>query len=368
MICSLPVLAEPETGRVKPPSFAQKIRSLPAGFSGSVRTWPAATLRPSAAFLTDVRELAAGLIGYGLGPAERCAVVGSFGADALAGIFAVWTAGGTVVPVDGAVPAAEVRDALRAARARVALAVDRSDLDRLLLVRPELPDLEIVFVADPDGRGGPSPARTFADVASSGAAALRAAPGLFSDLGAAPPVMVLATSAEGVATRRRGPDDLDRGADDLAVRFGIDPGDRVLVSLPLEGGGDLDVARAVLERGAELVFGGSDLPGPDVYLATTPTRAFVRGASLSLLERAVDGEIEGRGTLRRAILRRAFRVVENRPRHPRQAHLADRFVLRDLVGRFTGGRLRTAACPGTPPSTPRLAALGVSTRPLEGGA
>lgn len=353
---------------MKPLTLVQQIRSVPADCSGSVRAEPGAPVRPYAEFLGDVRDLAAGLIGYGFGPGERAAVVGSFGADALAGIFAAWAAGGTVVPVDASVPASEFRDALRSARVRIALAIDRSDLDRLLPVRPELPDLEIVFVADPGGGGRPSPARSFADVAASGAAALRAMPRMLSDLPEVPPVMVLGASAEGIGTRRRGLEDLDRSAEDLAARFGIESGDRVLVSLPLEGGGDLDVARAVLQRGGEIVFAGGDPPGPEVYGVTAPTRAFVGGEGLSLLERALGREIEGRGFLGRAVLKRAFRIVEDRSRRPRLAGLADRFLLHDLARRLTGGSLRTAACPGTPPFTPRLAALGVSTRPLEGGA
>jgi long-subunit acyl-CoA synthetase (AMP-forming) len=353
---------------VKPPSFVQQIRSVPEGFSGSVQAEPGGPPRAGAEFLDDVRELAAGLIGYGFGPGERAAVVGSFNADALAGVFAIWTAGGTVVPVEDAVPAPVVRDALRATRVRIALAVDRSDLERLLRVRPELPDLEIVFVASPEGGGRPSPARTFEDVAASGRARLRAAPGLLTDLPACPPVMVLAASAEGLGTRRRGPEDLDRGAEDLAARFGIGPQDRVLVSLPLGGAGEFDVARAVLARGAELLFAGGAPDLGEVCRRAAPTRAFVREADLSLLERAVEREIAGRGFLGRTLLRRAFRTVEDRTRHPHRASLADRWVLRDLGSRLTGGSLRMAACPGNPPSTPRLAALGVSTRPLEGGA
>lgn len=353
---------------MKIPSFVQQIRAVPEGFSGFVRPEPGTAPRAAAEFLDDVRSLAAGLVGYGLGPGERAAVLGGFGADALAGIFAIWTAGGTAVPVDVSVPVPEIRDALRAARVRIALTVGRSDLERLLLVRPDLPDLEIVFVAEPVGGDRPSPARTFAEVAASGAAALRAAPNQLSELPAVSTVMVLGRSAEGLGTRRRGPEDLDRGAEDLAVQFGIDSGDRVLVSLPFEGGGDLDVARAVLGRGAELLFAESELPDSDVYRATGPTRAFVRGAGVFLLERAVEEAIESRGFPGRAVLRRAFRVVENRPRYPRAAGLADRFILREFRNGLTGGRLRTIACPGPLPSTPRLAVLGVSTRSLDGAA
>lgn len=353
---------------MKIPSFVQQIRAVPEGFAGLVRSKPGTAPRTAAEFLEEAKNLAAGLVGYGFGPGERAAVLGCFGADALAGIFAVWTTGGTAVPVDASVPAPEIRDALRAARVRIVLAVGRSDLERLLLVRPELPDLEMVFVAERGGGDRPSPARTFADVAASGAAALRANPDRLSELPAVSTVMVLGRSAEGLGTRRRGPEDLDRGAEDLAVRFGIDSGDRVLVSLPFEGGVDLDVARVVLGRGAELLFADREPPGPEVYRETGPTRAFVRAAGLSLLERAAEEAIEGRGFLGRALLRRAFRLVENRSRHPRAAGLADRFVLRELRARLTGGRLRTIACPGPPPSTSRLAVLGVSTRPLDGAA
>jgi hypothetical protein len=353
---------------VNTPSFVQQIRAFPERFTGFVRRESGTAPRTAAEFLEETRNLAAGLAGYGFGPGERAAVLGRFGADALEGIFAVWTAGGTALPVDASVPIPEIRDALRAARVQIALAVGRSDLDRLLLVRPDLPDLEIVFVAESGGGDRPSPARTFAEVAASGAAVLRATPDRLSDLPVVSTVMVLGGSPEGLGTRRRGPDDLDRGAEDLAARFGFDSGDRVLVSLPFEGGGDLDVARAVLERGGEIMFAESDLPDPKVYRAAGPTRAFVRGAGLSLLERAVDEAIGGRGFFGRAVLRRAFRMVENRSRHPRAAGLADRFVLREFGSRLTGGHLRTVACPSPLPSTPRLAALGVSTRAIEGAA
>ncbi len=351
---------------MKTPAFVQQIREAPGAFSGSVRPRPGAAPRAIPEFLEDVRNLAAGLAGYGFGSGERAAVLGSFGADALAGVFAIWTAGGTAVPVDSSVQAPEIRDALRAARVRIALAVGRSDLDRLQLVRPDLPDLEIVFVGEAEAGGRPSPARTFADVAASGAAALRAAPDRLAGLPAVSTVMVLGRSAEGLGSRRRGPDDLDRGAKDSAVRFGIDSGDRVLVSLPFEGGSELDVARAAFLKGADLLFSGSDLPDPEVYRTTLPTRAFVRREALALLERALEDAVERRGVLRRAVLRGAVRVVENRARHPRAAELADRFVLREFGNRFTGGRLRTVACPGPPPPTPLLAVLGVPTRSIDG--
>jgi hypothetical protein len=318
--------------------------------------------------LEDARALAAGLTAYGFAPGDRAAIVGAFGAETFRGILAIWAAGGTAVPFDRTVGVDDLRDALRASRVRLALAADRPDLDRLLLARPDLPDLELVFVFRAGEGDRPSPARTVREVTASGRAILDASPGAYSDPPAVPGVLVLGASAEGPATLRRGLDDLDRRTVDLATRMRIESSDRVLLSLPLTGGVELDAARAVLEAGGDLVFAERDEPDPGALATLRPTRTMIRRSGIEALERALGEEIDRRGRLGRTLAAWAFRAVAERERHPKRARLADRWVLKDFGDRVTGGRLVEATCPGPPPHAPRLRSIGVHVRSLDAGA
>jgi long-subunit acyl-CoA synthetase (AMP-forming) len=360
--------AGPETETVKPSSILQRIRSGADRPSGSVRSRPDAAAEPWADFLSRTRALAAGLAGYGFDAGDRAAVVGAFGADALQGVLSIWAAGGVAVPLAPSLDRLDLQGALRVTRARIVLAVEPGDLDRVLAVRPELPDLELILVFRAGEGDRPSPARTTRDVEASGGYALERDPGLLSGSPPVPAAMLLAASEQGPATRRRDVQDLDQGAAELGQRMSLASPDRLVVSLETTGGVELDAARIALEREAELVFADPSRVGADSFRTVRPTRALLLPDVVVRLEQALESSVAARGVFGRALAAWGLRAAGDAGRAPRRARLAHRWVLRDLREEVLGGCLEEVLCAGAVPPVPRLRALGVPVRPLGGPA
>ena len=353
---------------MKPSSLLHRIRTAADHPAGSIRSRSDASAEPWGDFVERARALAAGLAGYGFGPGDRAAIVGPFGPDVFQGVLAVWVAGGTAVPIGRSVADLDLQGALRSSRARIVLAANSEDLDRVLRVRPELPDLELILVFRAEDGDRPSPARTTRDVEATGRFGLQQAPDLLADPVPVLSVVVLAVSAEGPATRRRDWPDLDRGASELGQRLSLGSSDRVVLSLQNSGGVELDAARVALERGAELVFLDPDRLGPDTFRTVRPTRALVVPEVVVGLEAATESTIAARGFFGRARTNWALRAADNEGRAPRRARVAERWVLRDLREQVSGGCLTEILCAGTVPAAPRLRSLGVLVRPLGGPA
>lgn len=358
--------AKPESKRVNVSSFLNRIRADSGPAAGSIRTFSDDVPEPWADFLGRVRALAAGLVGYGFQPGDRASVVGEFGVDFLQGVLALWGAGGTVVPIGRSTREIDLQTALKQSRVRVVLAVAGIDLEQVLRVRPDLPDLELTLVFHREAGEGPSPARAMRDVEASGQAVLRQDPRVLSGAGLPPGVMLLGISAEGLATRRRDEGDLERETMELAQRFAISSSDRVFVSLRPTGGVEMDVSRLVMESGAELIFGSVERVDPAGFRKSRPTRAVVIPRWIEELEDSVEAELGRRGFFGRRFSEWAFRVAANSTRSSRKARAAERMVLKPLREQVTGGYLREILCVGAVPDAPRLQALGVVVRPIGG--
>jgi hypothetical protein len=94
----------------------------------------------------DIRALAAALIGYGLTPGGRVAVLGDGGPDALKAQFAVIAAGGCLVDPAPGLSDNALANALATSEIVQAIASDERQLSRLLALRPDLPSLELILL------------------------------------------------------------------------------------------------------------------------------------------------------------------------------------------------------------------------------
>ena len=91
-----------------------------------------------AQFDAEVRELAKGLIAAGLRPGESVAIMSATRYEWAVADFAVWAAGGVVVPVYDTAALGQVRQVVAAVDARIALAAGPREQAMLHQARPEL--------------------------------------------------------------------------------------------------------------------------------------------------------------------------------------------------------------------------------------
>jgi long-chain acyl-CoA synthetase len=197
-------------------------------------------------------ELAAALVTYGLEPGARAALLTADGSEEMLGLLAVLRAGGTAVPLDAGATDARILEILQRASVRQVLVSDEALLRRILAIRPEASELDLVFLfrGSEDDR---TAALTVAGACAVGADALCREPGLL------PPEA--ATGAMGPAVLRssdRGEILLDHpqvlaAAEVAGSALGIQRGDTVLSALPAPDAAHLSLALACLLRGARLV-------------------------------------------------------------------------------------------------------------------
>ncbi len=352
-----PTPVRPEaSGRGTPvPSLLESIRR-------GASTDSARPDRPT--WVVPSRQLAAGLVLYGLEPGDRVAILGGPRPEGLLGILATAAARGVAVPIDPSRPEAAWRKALAEHGVRFALVEDAGALDRLLVLRPELPTLELALVFRPPGGDRPSPARTVAALSADGERALAADPDLL-DRGSGGSEGAVLAGAGGTAPRARSLSDLERAASEIGETFGVSPTDVVFVSLELGGGADLDALLATLLAGATLEAPSRESEDPAATLREVrPTVAVVDPETIAKLEASVGEAFERRGFLRRRLAKWSLARPLESERRPRAARLGRRLALDRLVEETMGGRLRVLACPGDPPRAERLAALGVDPKGL----
>lgn len=338
-------------GRGAPaPSLLESIRR--GSSAGSARSDRPTWIGPS-------RQLAAGLVLYGLEPGDRVAILGGARPEGLLGILAVAAARGVAVPIDPSRPEAAWRKALAEHGVRFALAEDSGALDRLLVLRPELPTLELALVFHPPEGDRPSPARTVAALSADGERALAADPDLLVRGSGGAEGAVLAVACGGTPRARPFPE-VEQASREIADTLAAAPSDVVLVSLELDGGTDLDTLFGALLAGARLDCRSTEPAVPlAAFREVRPTVAVVTAETISRLETSIGDAIERRGFLGRRLAKWSLARALEAERRPSAARLGRRLALDRLVEETTGGRLRVLACPGAPPRAERLSALGL---------
>ncbi len=101
--------------------------------------------------LERVQTFARGLERLGLGRGDRLAIVGDNRPELYWGLLAAQVLGGIPVPVYQDAVADELRYVIAHAGARIVVAEDQEQVDKVLEVRPQLPTVEHVIFKDPRG-------------------------------------------------------------------------------------------------------------------------------------------------------------------------------------------------------------------------
>ena len=332
---------------------------------------------------SEVSALGAGLVAYGVRPGDPVAVISEDESEIWAGELAVLAGGGTCVPIDPTADRAGLRRAMKASGARFALVSSAPVLARLLEVRPELPDLEMVLLFREPEEGRALPATLTRTARSLGADGLSTDPQLLerarSEVRGQDAAYVLCPSVheaeQGVV--RLSHDNLISATRALAETFPLKAEDRALSRLPA-----LRIARrpwhaALVSRGATLVFGEPETALHDEVGALRPTLILGEGRDLDEQLRQLVRKATGRSPVSRLLLAwaRGRRLKAARPdlarsrlpgRPPKGTTLAGRLVL-DRIHEAAGGRLRWIVSVDQPLGKRRVISwLGAGLAVLEG--
>ncbi len=304
--------------------------ALPAVFYRLDAAWESSR----GSFRREVRSLAAALAAYGLGPDTRAAVLGSEGLETLRAGLAVIASGATLVPLDPAISDDAMRKVLASTAAVHAIASDERQLARLLVLRPELPALELVLLssAAPSER---KPAALLVDAAMSvGAAALLEDPAMLRNAldsveGGSACLLIDAAGQVTPVSRAA----LLARSEAFAKSLALAPGVTLLASLPVGSVERLAVALSALSRDVTLLLADPSAR-PDSGLDQRPADIIVLdSARLQRLQRAWLEDIEAMSFLKRRATRWAQR---QQPGTGWKHGLADRLALRGLREKLGG--------------------------------
>ena len=285
---------------------AAAFRDLP----GSVLLAPGAagTSVQTAEIDRRTRELAAALVTYGLDSGAKAAVLTEDGGEALIGVLSVLRAGGTAVLLDPAWTGPQLLDLLTRTSARQVLVANELLLGRILEIRPELPDLDLVLLFRGSGESRAA-ALTVAEACVAGAASLAGEPDLLdppaSPGGADAAVLVWTGEGEGgevVYTHAN----LLAAVGATGAALGIECGATVLAALPAFDLTFLVIALACLERGAALAHLVAVEELGAALLAVRPTLAVLPRSSAGALRRHIESAVGAKGWLGGKLLRFAI--------------------------------------------------------------
>ncbi len=309
-----------------------------------------------------MRALGAALLGYGLAPGSRVAVLGEEGRATLVAQLAALAAGAVLVPLDPALPDESLRDALSRTGVVHAIAADERQLARLLAWRPDLPSLDLVLLME----AAPSERRPAALTAGSavevGSSRLSEEPDLLRKALSAGDERADALVFAGAAGRDKAISraDLTALAGRIAETVAIGRDAETLVVLPVTSLPRLAAALAAVSRQATL-FLGSPAEPLDAGLAAHGIRGgLVDSESVGRLHRRWVAEIEARSWLSRAVTRWGFVRGSDPLRHRLTRGVADALVLKSWRRRF-GGAMGVVHVVG-PPLHPEIQAFFSSIR------
>jgi len=135
-------------------------------------------------YLAQVLAFAAGLETYGIAPEENILVIGDNRPALYFGMLGVVTLRAVPSPAYPDTTPGEVADQLRREEIRFALAEDQEQVDKLLHIREDYPELQWIIYDDPRGLAGKEPhgVVAFRDIAEQGRERLEREPGLQDEL------------------------------------------------------------------------------------------------------------------------------------------------------------------------------------------
>jgi long-chain acyl-CoA synthetase len=338
--------------------FAAAALGTPAGAvlaagDNAWREMPAAELDRRSA------ELAAALVTYGLTPGARVAVLTGDGNEALFGLLAVLRAGGTVVPLDPGLPDAGLLDALGRTSARQILASDDVLLQRILSIRPELPELDIVLLFRGSGGENRAAALTVSGACTVGKDALARQPGLLRREAPeeTPPPAVLRFAHDGEILAFTDGNAL-AAIETAGAALRIERDETVLSALPASDAAHLVLALVCLARGARLAHLAPPERLGEAMLDVHPAVAVLPGSLAGALRRHLEAAVGAESWLGGKLLRFALRQGSKRGALDLAAgrlpaarsfgfRVAEALVIR-RIARASGGRLKRLASLGKP--------------------
>lgn len=301
----------------------------------------------------DVRELAAALQHFGVSSGKCALVLGGENPDTARASIAVLVAGACLVRLDASVTDALLRHALEDSHVALVLVEDDRQLGRVLALRPELPELELIVLL----AGEPSERRAAAllvgAVVDIGAGLLDRDPAILErGRGETKGSAIALLVPSGERLRGLSADALAAAADRWTDEVSVGPGRIVLVALPPDGIESIPVVLGALARGATLLVVAAGETVGEGLRERAPDGAFVSSRLLAQLHEEWRSDLSGRSWWGRAVTEWAVAEGADPARHPRRYRLAEVFVLSRLRRRW-GGRLRGIAVLG-PPAPPEV--------------
>lgn len=304
-----------------------------------------------------MRALGAALLGYGLPPGGRVAVLGEEGRGTLVAQLAALAAGAALVPLDPTLPDEALRDALSRTGVVQAIAADERQLARLLAWRPDLPALDLVLLMEAEPSERRPPALTAESAVGVGSSRLAEQPDLLrkalsaGDERADALMFAVAAGRDKAVSRA----DLTALAGRIAETVGIGREAEALVVLPVTSLPRLAAALAAMARQASLFIASPAEPLDAGLAAHGIRRGLVDSASVGRLHRSWVAEIEARPWLSRTMTRWALVRGSDPVRHRLTRGVADALILKSWRRRF-GGAIGAIHVVG-PPLHPEIQAF-----------
>lgn len=298
----------------------------------------------------DIRELAAALLHFGAGPGASALVLGGEGPDVCRASLAVLVAGACLVRLGADVADGLLRHALVETSVKIALVEDDRQLRRVLALRPDLPELEMIILLSGEATERKAAALLVGAAADIGAALLDSDPlALERERGEAKggrPALLVPSQDR---LRALSADALAAAAERWTDEVSVGPGRMVLVALPADGVECVAVVLGALARGATLLVVAEGERIGEGLREKAPDGAIVCHEALERLHGEWREDLERRSWWVRTITLWALGEGADPALHPRRHRVADLLVLGRLRGRW-GGRLRGWGLLGAPAS------------------
>jgi long-chain acyl-CoA synthetase len=286
----------------------------------------------------DVRELAAALLHYGVEPGRAVLVLGADGPDTCRASLAVLAAGACLVRLEATVADSVLRLALEGPEVAIAIVEDERQLRRVLALRPDLPNLEMVILLSGEPSERKAAAILVGTAVDLGAGRLEEDPGLLGRAHDglppdAPALLVATGDTLGWLSRA----ELAVAAERLTDEMSFGPGRAVLVALPPGGPESIAIVLGALARGTTVLVTEELVQLAAGLREKPPDGAIVSAAVLRQLHAEWEEETARRSGVARSLTRWALSQGADPARHPRRYRLAEILILSRIRGRYCGG-------------------------------